>query len=171
MINLLSKFLTVLLCLCFAPMLKGQDFVKVDLQDGFDEDTVSLYVNDIEIFKNQILTSSFLTSEVGFNILFTRRKLGSYFITQFYPFENTMPSGTSVYKRANMISGFYQMDLKDKDDSCIWRFKVVMNQDTLAKSIDIGKYEYIGITKYGDLEDPFKEGLSIVESKIAFYYD
>jgi hypothetical protein len=147
---------------------KGQNFVNVDLQDGFRNDTVSLYINDTEIFENQILTSSRFTGEVGFSILFTMKSKLDYFITQSYPFDRKFPSGTALYKRANVLTGPDFLDLDDRENTHIWHFKVVMNQDTLTKSIDISRHKYIGIDRF---DEKLEKGLFIVKSKIPFYYD
>jgi hypothetical protein len=171
MINLLSKFLTVLLCLCFTSMLKGQDFVKVDLQDGFDNDTVSLYVNDVEIFKNQVLKSPLSIGETGFVIMFTRKSEKYYYVTQSYPFNRKFPSGNPIYHQTNILCAPDMINVEKLATPNMWNFKVVSKSEIVEKVIDVSKFGYIGITKYGDLEDPFKEELCIVESKTAFLYD
>ncbi|MFT6961884.1 MAG: hypothetical protein ACJAWV_001608 [Flammeovirgaceae bacterium] len=147
---------------------KSQDFVKVDLQRGFRNDTVSFFINDVEIFENQVATSSRLTGNAGFGILFTKSSKSCYYVTQFYPFEQRMPSGTPLYDRANFLTGPETICIEEDEDSVMWRFKVVLGACVVEKTIDISRHKYIGIDRF---DEKLEKGLFIVKSKIPFYYD
>ncbi|UZR99103.1 hypothetical protein [Chondrinema litorale] len=147
---------------------KAQDFIRVDFQDYFEGERVSLFVNGAQIFEGQKLETA-STGETGFSLLFTKRDSNYYFITQFYPFKSKIPyRKKKIYKQVNTIDAPYQLSLKKLENKVVWTFSIaIKNGEKLEREIDIRKGNYIGVT-YNDFDS---KGLSIVQSDIPFAYD
>ncbi|MEN7549519.1 hypothetical protein AAG747_16465 [Rapidithrix thailandica] len=163
-----KQFIVIPLLFCFLN-LKAQNFVKIDFQDEFQGEIVTLYVNGLKICDKQKIYTNSVTGETGFSILFTKVDSNTYYITQFYPFDSKMPySKNKIYKEINHISTHETLSVKDLEQKKLWEIKVeIEGRLLLKKQIDISQGGYLGITTFND---KLEEGLFIIQSTTAFYY-
>lgn len=125
-------------------------FVRVDVQDVFRQDTISLMINDKMIFDKKVVTSDKVLGLTDLNILLTHKADGTYYVSTIYPSDQKLD--------------YYTVEIGVE---CVWLFKVVVNNKQLEKEVDLKKGNFLGISTF----DGWDEKLTIHQSDDEFFYD
>ncbi len=150
----MKNFAYIFTILLFPFVGKSQNcFYQIDFQEAFYRDTLSFFIDDVPLFKNQVLTTLKNRGRTDLKILLVNN--GKNYMVSLIPIqENNYQMTDCIKLQSNMVS-----------------IKFVVNGFVFNKTINLSAGNYIGINSYDINGDWNKKGLFIEQQDYPFYYD